>query len=278
MIIYSRSNEKEILPPTSTSRGDEVAVAQIVDGDDDIKAQDVMFADTAKSNGLGQQAFYPGIHDQYAPPSPTFSSSLEPERGPPPAYSSAVTDDVATGAGPSLTDDPEVGASRARASFSRPVPTFAAFPPVVEPTVNGRSASVLLLHSRTKSLEDGFFCVPPTPIPNANDITPSQQTDHPFSRRDVREVDWVTFLGAVRRAAKPAEVKEKSYCEAVREANERRERKKFGNGDNLVTGDSTSATGRKGWSICADRRGLIFGITMGLPGTFSFFCGVYSCA
>ena len=55
----------------------------------------------------------------------------------------------------------------------------------------------------------------------------------------------------------------------------RRERRKNGNGDNLVTGDSTSATGRKGWSICADRRGLIFGITMGLPGTFSVFFVVF---
>ena len=85
-----------------------------------------------------------------------FTALYEPDK-PPPSFSRQV---------PGSRDVNEPGASTS--SSIRPSYKF----------------SPLVLHSRSKKLEDGFYLVPPH-----TDMQP-----HPFSQRDVREADWIKYV------------------------------------------------------------------------------------
>lgn len=215
---------------------------------------------------LARQTQNLNIHDQYAPPSPSsLTSPLE--RDPPPAYSAQKADDAADAyaeqGNTSEHKPPQLSASELARSFNRPVPSRAAFPTSpsseVAQSSNASAPTALILHSRTKRLADGFFCVPPAPFdPTIASLAQRNPRDHPFNQRDVREADWVTFLGALQRAATPSDVRMKSYCETIRERNAA-----------PVVGDTMSENGTRSTMRrrrCGDKKGLIIGLTLGLPG------------
>ena len=68
-----------------------------------------------------------------------------------------------------------------RTSFERPVPELVSRLTQGEPSSPQAVAfAPLILHSKSKKLEDGFFSVPP----------PTDVNPHPFVQRDVQETDW----------------------------------------------------------------------------------------
>lgn len=271
MIIYpsSAKNEKatELFAEQDNARTRETNVSPLLMPVPTIPGQ-IQTVDDVDA-ALAEQTLRLNIHDQYAPPSPsTLTSSFE--RDPPPAYSARRSSDAAdTYAERSNVFEYESAQrefSDPSKSFARPAPSHSAFATspnreVSSSSSNSSSATALILHSRTKRLADGFFCVPPAPFdPTQASLAQRDPRDHPFNQRDVREADWVTFLGALQRAATPEDVKKKSYCDTIRERN----------GQPVIgetmSENGTTATVVKRRGRCGDKKGFIIGLTLGLPG------------